>query len=269
MNQEQESYISLIKQTSKETIRIKKTGWEEIKLPSHAHEKCQIIYTLSGTLHVQIGSTSYFVPEKHIAWIPGCTEHELSSKNRQVSLVIFYLSLDADEKDTALKEFSIYHTNSFIAENLKFIASKGTEIEQADSPDLYAFALSFFKLLPSISQDMGFLLKMLAILNDARLHPILAYLQEHLHENLKMPQLAAHFGFSVRNLSRLFNESGISFQLLCEQSENHAGYRAFLPMGGRTMQQVAYEVGFATPNHFNRVFRQITGVSPNAFVKND
>ncbi|WP_302462784.1 hypothetical protein [Phocaeicola plebeius] len=52
-------YISLIKQTSKETIRIKKTGWEEIKLPGHAHEKCQIIYTLSGTLHVQIGSTSY------------------------------------------------------------------------------------------------------------------------------------------------------------------------------------------------------------------
>ncbi|WP_302462783.1 hypothetical protein [Phocaeicola plebeius] len=50
---------------------------------------------------------------------------------------------------------------------MKFIASKGTEIEQADSPDLYAFALSFFKLLPSISQDMGFLLKMLAIPNDA------------------------------------------------------------------------------------------------------
>ena len=104
MNQEQESYISLIKQTSKETIRIKKTGWEEIKLPGHAHEKCQIIYTLSGTLHVQIGSTSYFVPEKHIAWIPGCTEHELSSKNRQVSLVIFYLSLDADDKFSAIKE---------------------------------------------------------------------------------------------------------------------------------------------------------------------
>jgi AraC-like DNA-binding protein/quercetin dioxygenase-like cupin family protein len=268
MNQEQESYISLIKQTSKETIRIKKTGWEEIKLPGHAHEKCQIIYTLSGTLHVQIGSTSYFVPEKHIAWIPGSTEHELSSKNRQVSLVIFYLSLDADDKDTALKEFSIYHTNSFIAENLKFIASKGTEIEQADSPDLYAFALSFFKLLPSISQDMGFLLKMLAIPNDARLHPILAYLQEHLHENLKMPQLAARFGFSVRNLSRLFNESGIRFSYYVNNLRIMRAIELFAD-GGRTMQQIAYEVGFATPNHFNRVFRQITGVSPNAFVKND
>lgn len=42
MNQEQESYISLIKQTSKETIRIKKTGWEEIKLPGHAHESARL-----------------------------------------------------------------------------------------------------------------------------------------------------------------------------------------------------------------------------------
>lgn len=35
--------------------------------------------------------------------------------------------------------------------------------------------------------------------------------------------------------------------------------------GGRTMQQVAYEAGFSTPNHFNRVFRQVTGMSPGVF----
>ena len=51
-------------------ILIKKTGWEEVNLPGHVHGKCQIIYTLAGTLHVEIGSESYFVPEKHIAWIP-------------------------------------------------------------------------------------------------------------------------------------------------------------------------------------------------------
>lgn len=268
MNQEQKSYISLINQTSKETIRIKKTGWEEINLSGHVHDKHQIVYTLSGTLHVRIGSESYFVPEKHIAWIPSGTEHELCSNNRQSSLVIFYLSFHIYGDDMGPQAFSIYHINSFVAENLKFIASKGFEIKQIDLPDLYAFALSFFKLLPSISQNMGFLLKTLAIPNDARLHPILAYLQEHLHENLKMPQLAAHFGFSVRNLSRLFNESGIRF---CYYVNNLRIMRAIelFADGGRTMQQIAYEVGFATPNHFNRVFRQITGVSPNAFVKND
>ncbi|WP_177865599.1 AraC family transcriptional regulator [uncultured Bacteroides sp.] len=268
MNQEQESYISLINRTSRETIRIKKTGWEEVNLPGHTHDQCQIVYTLSGTLHVQIGSTNYFVPEKHIAWIPGCTEHKLCSNNRQTSLVIFYLSLDSHGGDEALKDFSIYHTDSFVAENLKFIASKGTEINRADTPDLYAFALGFFRLLPSISQNMGFLLKTLTIPNDARLHPILAYLQEHLQENLKMPQLAEHFGFSVRNLSRLFNESGIRFSYYVNNLRIMRAIELFAD-GGKTMQQIAYEVGFTTPNNFNRVFRQITGMSPNAFMKND
>lgn len=104
--------------------------------------------------------------------------------------------------------------------------------------------------------------------NDARLHPILAYLQEHLQENLKMPQLAEHFGFSVRNLSRLFNESGIRFSYYVNNLRIMRAIELFAD-GGKTMQQIAYEVGFTTPNNFNRVFRQITGMSPNAFMKND
>lgn len=71
MNAEQKEYISLINRSDKDEILIKKTGWEEINLAGHAHHgKYQIIYTLSGTLHVQIGAENYFVPEKHIAWIP-------------------------------------------------------------------------------------------------------------------------------------------------------------------------------------------------------
>ena len=37
--------------------------------------------------------------------------------------------------------------------------------------------------------------------------------------------------------------------------------------GGRTLQQVAYEVEYSTPNHFNRVFKQVTGVSPSTFFR--
>lgn len=54
MNQEQKAYNSLINQSVAESIVVKKTGWEEISLSEHAHQKHQIIYTLSGTLHIQI-----------------------------------------------------------------------------------------------------------------------------------------------------------------------------------------------------------------------
>ena len=37
--------------------------------------------------------------------------------------------------------------------------------------------------------------------------------------------------------------------------------------GGRTMQEIAYAVGFDNPNHFNRVFRQVTGQSPKNYLR--
>ena len=171
MNCEQRSYIARIQQSEPEEILIKKTGWEEIHLLRHAHPKQQIIYTLSGTLHVQIESTSYFIPEKHVAWIPACVEHEMTSKNRQVSLVIYYIDADLSGKNA----FSIYATNPVIAENLKYIGSKGPEIRHAETPALYDFVQSFFRLLPAMSPSSDILLKTLLIPNDSRLHGVFDY----------------------------------------------------------------------------------------------
>lgn len=264
MNSEQRAYISSIRNSAQEEIFIKKTGWEEISLSGHSHAKYQIVYTLSGTLHVQIGSTSYFVPEKHIAWIPKDVEHELSSKNRQVSLVIYYVDWSMETNLSPFNEFSIYTTNSMIAENLKFIASKGAKIEYASMPELYEFTLSFFRLLPFMCPSADMLLKTQVVPDDGRLHPILDYMMEHLGEGLRIDSVASEFGFSVRNLSRLFHASGIRF---ADYMNHQRVVRAIELFSDRdkTMQQVAYEVGFSTPNHFNRVFKQVTGMSPSAF----
>lgn len=264
MNNEQRDYISAVNGAGQEEIFVKKTGWEEVSLSAHSHAKHQIIYTLSGTLHVQIGKTNYFVPEKHIAWIPGNVPHELCSKNRQVSLVIYYLEgLPEAEADT-FGGFSIYTVDAMIAGNLKFIASKGPCIDRAEAPGLYDFTLAFFRLLPSMCPATGILLKTQAVPDDMRLHPVLDYMMAHLGEGLRVEQVAAEFGFSVRNLSRLLHASGIRFaDYMNHQRIVHA--IELFSDGGRTLQQVAYEAGFSTPNHFNRVFRQVTGVSPRVF----
>ncbi len=265
MNSEQRAYISSIGDSVPEEILIKKTGWEEVNLSVHSHGKHQIVYTLSGTLHVRMGSDSYFVPEKHIVWIPKGQAHELSSKNRQVSLVIYYIDWEGRLPDVAsCKEFAVYTTNPVIAENLKFIASKGERIEQVKSPQLYDFTLGFFRLLPSMCTTREIPLKTLVIPNDLRLHPVLDYMMEHLGDNLRIEQVAAEFGFSVRNLSRLLHASGIRFADYMNHQRVVRAIELFSD-GRRTMQQVAYEAGFSTPNHFNRVFRQVTGMSPGVF----
>lgn len=264
MNREQREYISFIEQSATNEILIKKTGWEEINLQEHTHQKFQIIYTLSGTLHVETGEANYLVPEKHIAWIPTNTKHKLSSNSRQVSLIIFYICLDIPFDD-GKNRFSIYCTNTMIAENLKFIASKGDIISLKERADLYNFTQSFFTLLPQITKGADFLLKTLVIPNDSRLQPVLNYITEHLHEDLSMKQIATRYHLSIRNLSRLFNESGMHYSSYV----NHLRITRAIELltdGDNTMQEIAYKVGFNTPNNFNRVFKQITGKSPKAYI---
>lgn len=265
MNIEQQNYISLINEFTEDRILIKKTGWEEINLPNHAHDKFQIIYTLSGTLHIQIGTTNHFIPEGYIAWIPSGTVHKLSSNNRQISLIIFYVSINSTDKETSKHTFSIYRTNTIVVENLKFISSKGNNITQEIQPDLYHFTLSFFNLLPQMAPEIDFALQTLIIPNDSRLKPVLDYMARHIQEELRIEQIAERYNLSNRNLSRLFHASGIHFSSYV----NHLRIvRAIelLTDGEKTMQEIAYEVGFNTPNNFNRVFKQITGKSPKMYL---
>lgn len=268
MKKEQENYIISVNHSSDEEICIKKTGWEDINFPAHSHPKIQIIYTLSGTVRIQTETTSYFVPSKHIVWIPANMKHELYSNNRKVSLVIFYLSLEYTDSHI-LKQFCIYNINTVIAENMKFIASKGELIKRNQSQDLYDFAISFFRLLPSMNANAGILLKTLSISipEDTRLLPVLHFMSEHAHENLKMEQVAQKFGFSVRNLSRLLHHSGIRFSAYLNYQRITRAIE-LLAEDDRPIAQIAYAVGFSAPNNFNRVFRQVTGMSPSIFLHN-
>ena len=266
MSTEQREYVALINRSNQDEILIKKTGWEEINLFRHSHNKIQIIYTLSGTLHVEIGKVNYFVPERHIAWIPADTEHKLSSNNRQVSLIIFYANLEAAVNTFRKTTFSIYNANTLVAENLQFLSSQGDKINRKLRPDLYWFALSFFNLLPQVNPEADSLLKTLIIPNDARLYPVIEYIRKHVHEPLRLDQLAVHFHFSVRTLSRLFKDSGIHFSGYV----NHLRIMKAIELlteEKKSIQEIAYATGFSTPNSFNRVFKQIVGKSPKAYMR--
>ncbi|MDO4165119.1 MAG: AraC family transcriptional regulator [Bacteroides sp.] len=264
MNQEQQTYISSLNTSVSGEIRIKHTGREGISLPTHQHGKHQIVYTLSGTLHVQTTNISYFVPEHHLAWIPVGMEHELSSNNRQISLVIFYCDATPDAETDSLKTFSIYNIDAFMIENLKFIASSGEVISRREQPNLYDFAFSFFRLIPTISHKYEIPLQSLIVPGDSRLRPVLRYITEHIGSELTFEQVATEFGFSVRNLSRLFRNENIRFNTYLNYQRITRAIELFAARD-KTLQEIAYEVGFNSPNNFTRVFKQLLGVSPNVF----
>lgn len=266
MNKEQSEYISTINKSQPDELLFKKTGWEEINLEMHSHNKHQIIYTLSGTLHVETNESCYFAPERHIVWIPANMEHKLSSNNRQVSLLIFNVSFDLLSEHTGKMNFSIYNTNNLICENLNFFSSQGNRISLKCNPGLYWYVVSFFNLLPQMCPGIDFKFKTLVIPKDSRLHPVMRYISEHISDDLQLESLAALFHFSTRNLSRLFRESGLHFS----SHVNHLRIMRAIELlteGNSNIQEIAYETGFSTPSNFNRVFKQIVGTSPKLYMK--
>ena len=265
MNEEQKRYIAYLNSTKPNHIIIKKTGWESISLVEHRHRKTQIIYTLSGTLHIETAEGIFFVPEKHIAWIPQNATHRITSNSRQVSLVIFYSDIDKSELTDDKFSFGVYGTNSVIAENIRFIASSNNVISMSEQKDFYCFASSFLNIIPKIAPRLTFVLESRIIPDDSRLQPVLDYIKQHISEELTLDRTASLYGFSTRNLSRLFSESGLHFN---NYVNRHRIIRAIelITDGGKTMQEIAYETGFNTPNHFNRVFKQVTGKSPKKYI---
>ena len=261
MKIENEEHISLIESISKDDIFIKVTGREEIDLFPHAHSKHQIIYILSGTLHVEVDGVSHFVTDRHLVWIPPNVSHRLSSNNRQIELLIGYFYIEYSKND----KLSIYRADEFIALNLQFISTL-PHINKHKTPEIFSFAISFFRMLPSICTEASFPTRLFVFAKDSRLLPVLEYINANISQDLTIESVASHFSFSVRNLTRLFTNSNIRFV-------NYLNYqrvvRAIEILTDKIMniEQTSYEVGFNSPNSFYRVFKQLTGKSPSEYIR--
>lgn len=253
--------IALIDKVSADEVLVRQTGREEVELPLHTHGRHQLIYILSGTLHVEAEGVNYFVTDRHLVWIPSGVSHRLSSNNRQIELLVHYFCADGVADD----RFAVYGTDELIARNLQFIGSH-RRINRERTPELFAFAVGFFCLLPRICPRAAFPDQPFVVARDSRLIPVLEYVRTHLQQELTIGTVAARFGFSVRNLTRLFTASGIRFVHYLNYQRVVRAIE-ILTDGTMNVEQTAYEVGFNSPNSFSRVFKHITGESPSRYIR--
>ena len=260
-NSIQEERLLLVEKMSADEILTKVTGREEVDLYLHMHNRHQIIYILSGTLHIEVEGVNHFVTDHHLVWIPAGLSHRLSSNNRQISLLTSYFYAEKVRND----RFAVYQTDEMLARNLKFSSQQGSVIRR-EKPEIFTFSMSFLCMLPLVCRKASFPTQPFIIAHDNRLLPVLEYIKANLGKDLSIENVASHFGFSVRNLTRLFTNSGIRF---VHYLNYQRVVRAIEILTDNVMniEQTAYEVGFNSPNSFSRVFRQITGESPSKYIR--
>lgn len=131
---------------------------------------------------------------------------------------------------------------------------------------------SVMSMLSLFAQHLGLLANKIVLQAETTEHPIVhrakQYINENYTEDICLDDVAKHSHVSMFYLCKLFKSTtGITFsEYLCRKRIEEAKER-LLDLHAR-ISEVAYQVGFQSLTHFNRVFKRIVGHSPSVYRSN-
>lgn len=131
---------------------------------------------------------------------------------------------------------------------------------------------SVMSMLSLFAQHLGLIANKVVLQSETAEHPIIArakrFIDENFTEDICLDDVAKHSHVSMFYLCKLFKSTtGITFsEYLCRKRIEAAKDR-LLDLHAR-ISEVAYQVGFQSLTHFNRVFKRIVGHSPSNYRNN-
>ncbi|CAM3697642.1 AraC family transcriptional regulator [Rouxiella silvae] len=222
---------------------------------SHSHRWSQIICVKSGVLAMQVAGQRYLAPPEFALWIPAGTVH--SSYNRKTTR--FYAIDIATHLDAGLPKtpclLNLTPVFNAIAEDC---FSRGLSVPITESDvRMSQVLLDQIAVCPCLSTY-------LPNSDDKLLAPILSALEKDPANNLSLAEWAKRVYTSERTLSRRCqDELGMAFS---EWRQRLRFLHAIsLLEQGKSVREVALDVGYSSSSAFITMFVQISGTTPQRF----
>ncbi|RXH24158.1 AraC family transcriptional regulator [Bradyrhizobium nanningense] len=226
----------------------------------HAHEEAQVIFAASGTLQVYTASGRWFVPPQLALWMPAGIPHRVDMlSDTELRMIYWYPSVLEKWAPERPLDYIFASTVTPLLRELILSAFKvDTQPERSEltvrlilhelieTPDVPVF-------LPMPTSVVGRRVADLA-LGDPQMH-------------LRISDLARRAATSIRTISRMFpTETGLTFKAWRQRARIALAIDRL--SAGRGISQVAADVGFGSSAAFSFAFRQVTNMTPTAFLHN-
>lgn len=224
----------------------------------HAHDEAQLLVAVSGTMQTYTEAGRWLVPPQLAVWVPSGVPHRLEVlSNTELWTLYWHPSATGQwapsrslDREFALRVTPLLRELIFAAFEAD-AAPERTELvgslilhELTEAPDAPTF-------LPSPASAIGRRVADLAM-SDPRMH-------------LDVGEIAARAATSVRTISRLFpTETGLTFKAWRQRARIVHAIEQL--SAGKAISQVAAQVGFASTTAFSFAFRQVTRMTPSAFL---
>jgi AraC-like DNA-binding protein len=94
---------------------------------------------------------------------------------------------------------------------------------------------------------------------------IIDYISWRIHENIKVSEIAAYFGYNEKYITTFFKKAnGTSLKLYIQNRKMELA-KAMLSDTNLPVAQIGYDIGFSDNHNFSSAFKKITGQSPSEY----
>ena len=242
-------------------IQVSMAALENTHIPAHWHEAMEILFCLNGSVRIHIEHEHLTLQRNQLIVFDSKEVHSIHSDSK----LYMFLCIHVDKKQLSVycPDLELYH-----------IKCRPVSLDDSKStPYIHLCQLAHDLTRTNVEnkntsamRSDGTALLMLA------LRKIISYVNEHYTEKLSLEEVANQVGFSREYFCRFFKQHmGITFlRYLNEVRISHAG--RILMNTDKSISEVMQESGFTNQTIFNRLFKEIYGMTPrqarNSYAEN-
>ena len=228
--------------------------------PAHLHGCMEVSFCVSGSVEVTLDGDHYCVGEGEGVLIPPNAVHSYHTADTSAYYtVLFSRDLLPDFSSMFFRKKPLHpvfmQDEGLKQQLLAFYSSEKTLFSGKSL--LYHMADTFLRGNSFIEKD---------VVNDDLTMGLVCFIQENLHTQITLQDVADHLGYSYFYISKRIRQVfQVPFTELLSQYRV-AEAKMLLDSGKFTISQAALASGFGSIRTFNRIFHRVTGFTPSQYL---
>jgi AraC-like DNA-binding protein/quercetin dioxygenase-like cupin family protein len=226
-------------------------------VPSHFHDRDQLVYACGGVMTVRTGVGTWVVPTHRAVWIPARIPHTITMSGT-VSMRTLYLRPQLAR--TLPRRCCVVNVVPLLRE-LILHACALPALDRKIKRQRYLIDLIVDQL-----EAIQMVSLQLPNLSDSRAIRVAKVLLSEPGDQRTLQQICKNAGAGKRTIERLFQqETGLTFGKWRQQLRLMQAMR--LLADGAKVTHAALEAGYSTPSAFISVFRKTLGTTPTLYFR--